>query len=169
MSELVSVIVPVYDAEKYLSDCIESLLAQSYRPFELIFVNDGSTDSSQALLERYAARHDCMRVVHQKNMGVSSARNAALEIARGAYIAFCDSDNVVHADWLAELVSALESVDAHRWPAAAMLRLRTAVRRNTRDPMRRGSALTILRICIAEFCVRTMCADISSKSSLYAK
>lgn len=112
VSKLVSVIVPVYNAEKYLSDCVESLLVQSYRPFELIFVNDGSTDSSQALLEHYAARHDCMRVVYQKNMGVSGARNAALDLARGAYIAFCDSDDVVHADWLAELVSALESVDA---------------------------------------------------------
>lgn len=98
MSELVSVIVPVYNAETYLSECIDSLLVQSYRPFELIFVNDDSTDSSQALLERYAARYDCMRVVYQKNKGV--------------YITFCDSDDVVHVDRLAALVSALETVDA---------------------------------------------------------
>lgn len=111
VSELVSVIIPVYNTEKYLSDCIESLLAQSYQPFELIFVNDGSTDSSQALLDHYAARNDCMRIVHQENTGVSSARNAALELARGTYIAFCDSDDVVHMDWLAELVSALETSD----------------------------------------------------------
>ena len=112
MAKLVSVIIPVYNAENYLPDCIESLLSQRYQPFELIFVNDGSTDSSRMLLERYASRYGCIKVIHQKNMGVSGARNAALEAARGEYIAFCDSDDVVQEDWLAELVSALESANA---------------------------------------------------------
>ncbi|MGN1021544.1 MAG: glycosyltransferase family 2 protein [Aristaeellaceae bacterium] len=112
MPKLVSVIIPVYNAAPYLPSCVDSLLAQHYQPVELLFVDDGSTDASPALLDGYAARHDCVTVIHQANAGVSGARNAALEIARGTYVAFCDSDDVVHADWLATLVSALETSGA---------------------------------------------------------
>lgn len=83
---LVSVVVPVYNAEIYISRCIESILEQTYRNFELILVNDGSTDKSGAVCDEYAKNDDRIRVVHQVNGGVSSARNAGMNCAKGEYL-----------------------------------------------------------------------------------
>lgn len=91
----ISVIVPVYRVEKYLNDCIDSILAQTFADFELILVDDGSPDSCPALCDAAAARDSRIRVIHQKNRGLSGARNAGLDAAEGEWIAFVDSDDML--------------------------------------------------------------------------
>lgn len=103
MDELISIIVPVYNAEKYLPACVDSLLAQSYGALEIILINDGSKDSSAALCDAYAARDARVRVIHQENQGVSAARNAGLDHAAGDYVAFVDADDYVTPDYLEHL------------------------------------------------------------------
>ena len=93
-----SVIVPVYKAEKYLSSCVDSILGQTFSDLELILVDDGSPDRSGELCDAYAARDSRVRVIHKENGGVSSARNAGLDDARGEYITFVDSDDYIDAD-----------------------------------------------------------------------
>ena len=100
----VSIIVPVYKTEKYLKRCIDSILAQSFTDFELILVDDGSPDQSGAICDAYAVQDSRVKVVHQKNKGVSSARNAGLNIAQSQYIMFCDSDDVVAPTWIEHLI-----------------------------------------------------------------
>ncbi|WNM57925.1 glycosyltransferase family 2 protein [Candidatus Nitrospira allomarina] len=88
---LVSVIVPVYNAAKFLRETLESILGQTYTPFEIIAVNDGSTDSSLKILEEYAHQIQC---IHQENQGVAIARNVGVEWSLGSYVAFCDADDI---------------------------------------------------------------------------
>lgn len=97
---MISVIVPVYKAEKYLHRCVDSILAQSYTDFELLLIDDGSPDNSGAICDEYAAKDSRVRVFHKENGGVSSARNFGLNNALGKYIVFCDSDDYVSEDWL---------------------------------------------------------------------
>lgn len=100
IEELISVIVPVYNVEKYLAECIESLLEQTYENYEIILVNDGSTDSSGIICDKYSQMNSRISVIHKRNGGLSSARNAGIEDAKGKYLAFVDSDDVVHPDYL---------------------------------------------------------------------
>ena len=81
----ISVIVPVYKAEAYLADCVESILSQSFQDFEVILVNDGSPDNCGRICEAYAERYDCICVIHQENQGQAAARNHALLHARGEW------------------------------------------------------------------------------------
>lgn len=97
---LISIIIPVYNVEKYLPECLDSLLAQTYPNFELICVNDGSPDGSQNILEQYARKDSRVRVFCRENGGVSSARNFGLEQAWGEYIGFVDPDDLVKPDYL---------------------------------------------------------------------
>ena len=92
---LISVIIPVYNAEKYLKQCVDSVLNQTYKNFEIILVNDGSADSSGKICDDYASRYDFIKVIHKQNGGASSARNEGLKHISGEYIYFLDSD-----DWL---------------------------------------------------------------------
>lgn len=106
MSEiLVTIIVPCYKVEKYLRNCIESILHQSYNNWELILVDDGSPDRSGEICDEYAKIDDRVRVIHKKNGGLSSARNAGLDIMRGEYVSFLDSDDFWHSDYLKILMS----------------------------------------------------------------
>ena len=89
----ISIIVPVYDVELYLRKCIDSILAQTLTDFECILIDDGSPDNCPAICEEYAAKDSRIIVIHQKNAGVSAARNAGLDIARGEWIGFVDSDD----------------------------------------------------------------------------
>lgn len=101
---VVSIIVPVYNVEAYLQRCVDSILAQTFTDFELILVDDGSTDSSPAICDTYAARDARVIVIHKKNGGVSSARNTALGVANGTYVVFVDSDDTVSQKYLEELM-----------------------------------------------------------------
>lgn len=95
MKNLISVIVPVYNVEKYLKQCIESIINQTYKNLEIILVDDGSTDNSGSLCDDYAAKDTRIKVIHKENGGLSDARNAGLDICTGDFIGFVDSD-----DWL---------------------------------------------------------------------
>lgn len=108
---MISVIVPVYNTEKYLDRCIQSILTQTYTDFELLLINDGSTDSSGAICDRYAEQDSRVRVFHKENGGVSSARNMGLDNAKGEWIAFVDSDDWVLDSYLYNLVSHSHNVD----------------------------------------------------------
>ena len=101
---LVSVIVPVYNVEMYLCRCIDSILAQTYRNFELILVDDGSPDNSGATCDAYAGRDSRINVIHKENGGVSSARNAGLDSAVGDYILFVDSDDHIAPEHIELLI-----------------------------------------------------------------
>lgn len=92
-----SVIVPVYNVEKYLPQCVDSILGQSYKDFELILVDDGSPDNCPAICDEYAARDNRIKVIHKKNGGSSDARNAGIKVANGDYILFVDSDDYWNA------------------------------------------------------------------------
>jgi CDP-glycerol glycerophosphotransferase len=94
-SPLLSVVIPVYNVERYIADCLESLLAQSYLSFEAILVDDGSTDRSVAIAERYAAEDPRLRFVHQANAGLGAARNRGVAAARGTYLTFLDPDDLL--------------------------------------------------------------------------
>ena len=94
----VSVIVPVYKAESFLSNCINSILNQTYRDLEVILVDDGSPDFSGQICEEYAEKDGRVKVIHQKNAGAAAARNCGLKAAAGKYIAFVDSDDWIDRD-----------------------------------------------------------------------
>jgi glycosyltransferase involved in cell wall biosynthesis len=106
--ELVSVIVPVYNTEKYLKKCIDSILNQTYKEIELILVDDGSTDNSLEILREYERQDTRVFVIPQENKGVSGARNRGLEAARGKYIGFVDSDDYISLYMIEYLVGLLE-------------------------------------------------------------
>lgn len=106
MKALISVIIPVYNAARYLRRCLDSLLGQTYRELEIICVNDASTDESVSILTEYAGCDSRVKVIHQENSGVSAARNAGLDAATGEYVTFVDAD-----DWVEP--SGYECVMAH--------------------------------------------------------
>lgn len=108
MSDLISIIVPVYNVEKYLDRCIQSIVEQTYRNLEIILVDDGSTDGSEKICDSWAVKDNRIRVIRQNNMGGGAARNAALDVAKGDFIAFVDSDDYISADMYEYLYSLLE-------------------------------------------------------------
>ena len=105
MKATVSVIIPVYKAEKFINRCVDSILCQSFEDFELILVDDGSPDNCGAICDEYAIKDSRVRVIHQENRGASAARNKGLDEAKGKYVVFCDSDDLVSPLWLEHLVA----------------------------------------------------------------
>lgn len=108
---LISVIIPVYNAEQYLSECIGSILSQSMKDFELLLIDDGSIDNSGAICDRFAAFDERIRVFHSQNGGVSRARNLGLDNARGQFVVFVDSDDWVEASHLQQFIDSGIGVD----------------------------------------------------------
>lgn len=104
----ISVIIPIYKVEKYLSRCIESILAQTYKNFEIILVDDGSPDSCPAICDTYEANYSCIHVLHKENGGLSDARNAGTRIASGEYVTFIDSDDYVNPLYLESLMQGIQ-------------------------------------------------------------
>lgn len=98
-SPAISIIVPVFNTEKYLADCINSILLQTFKDFELILVDDGSSDSSPRICDKFALIDKRIRVFHKLNGGVSKARNFGIRVALGKYLMFCDSDDIVDEHW----------------------------------------------------------------------
>ncbi len=104
---LISIIVPIYNVEPYLEKCIESILAQDYSPLEIILVDDGATDKSGEICDIYAKKHENITALHKKNGGLSSARNAGMEIMQGDYVSFIDSDDYIASDMISTLYNDL--------------------------------------------------------------
>ena len=112
MGEKISVIVPVYNVEAYLERCVESILQQTYANFELILINDGSTDFSGVICDNLASQHENVKVYHLENAGVSNARNTGIKLATGAWITFIDSDDFVSKDYLEILIGAVDDEES---------------------------------------------------------
>lgn len=108
----ISEIVPVYNAEKYLGKCLDSILEQTYKKIEIILVDDGSTDNSPKILDQYAAKDSRIRVIHKANGGAASARNAGLRAAEGEYVGFTDSDDWIEPFYVEQLVHACKNTEA---------------------------------------------------------
>lgn len=107
MSCLISIIVPVYNVEDYISDCIDSILNQTFKDFELLLIDDGSTDDSGNICDSYIAKDLRVKVIHTKNHGVSKSRNLGIKNAKGKYIMFCDSDDYVDMYWCEKLYNSI--------------------------------------------------------------
>ena len=101
---MVSIVIPVYNVENYLEQCIESILAQTYEDYELLLIDDGSTDTSGEICDKYSAAYKMITAIHQKNSGVSAARNCGIESSNGDYITFIDSDDWVEPDYIERMV-----------------------------------------------------------------
>ena len=119
----VSVVIPVYNSEKYIEDCIKSLLSQSFQDAEFIFVDDGSSDASYDICRKYEESCNRVRVLRQKNLGPSAARNAGLRAAGGRYLCFADSDDMLSGDYLELLISRQRAEESYM-PVAGLLRFK---------------------------------------------
>lgn len=108
----VTIIVPVYNGEKYLAKCLESITAQNYMNLEIIIVNDGSSDSSLEIIKRFQMKDDRIRLISKKNEGVSAARNDALDISTGDYIALIDQDDCVAVDYVSYMMKLIDYNEA---------------------------------------------------------
>ena len=97
---VISIIVPVYNTERYIKSCVESIISQSFEDFELIFVDDGSSDNSYNIIDSFVVKDQRIKLVHQNNAGVSAARNSGLKHAKGDYVVFIDSDDTISCDYL---------------------------------------------------------------------
>ena len=101
---VISIIVPVYEVEKYLDECINSILAQTFKDYEILLVGDGSPDSSGAICDSYAAQYNHIKVIHTPNRGVSSERNNGIDLVLGEWITFIDSDDFIASDFLLDFI-----------------------------------------------------------------
>lgn len=104
---MISIIVPVYNAKRFLNECLDSVLNQTYSDFEVLMINDGSTDGSEAICKEYSLKDKRFRLINKKNSGVCAARNTGLQSAIGDYIAFLDSDDTLKEDFLQKLLYAI--------------------------------------------------------------
>lgn len=109
---MISVVIPMYNAEKYVEKCLNSLLEQTYKDLEIIIVNDGSKDNSQTICERFAEQDKRITLINTENRGAGSARNTGIEVAKGEYISFIDSDDYVCPDYYERLLHMLERAGA---------------------------------------------------------
>lgn len=112
MDKKISVVVPVYNVEQYLSKCIESILNQTYRNIEIILVDDGSTDQSGKICEEFKEKDERIKVIHKGNGGLSDARNAGIEVAEGQYYSFVDSDDYLECDALESMLEAVATTNS---------------------------------------------------------
>lgn len=110
-SSLISTLIPVYNSEKYLRRCLDSIVNQTYKNLQLVIVDDGSNDNSLAICKEYAERHDFIEIYHQENAGVAAARNALLDKAKGDYAIFIDSDDWIEPDMIEGLLHYIAEYD----------------------------------------------------------
>ncbi|MCL2661794.1 MAG: glycosyltransferase [Oscillospiraceae bacterium] len=147
---LISIIVPVFNTEEYLSRCIDSILDQSHKNLDIILVNDGSTDSSGEICDRYAETDARIQVIHQANAGVSFARNTGLDNARGEWIGFVDSDDWIKPDMYAELIKA--AIENNKMISCCdYIRYFSATRQEYRNQQQDNNPITMTREQSIEF------------------
>jgi glycosyltransferase involved in cell wall biosynthesis len=108
MKDLISVIIPIYKVEEYLLKCVESIIHQTYRNLEIILVDDGSPDRCGEMCDEYATKDSRIKVIHKQNGGLSDARNVAIDVAKGEYITFVDSDDYVSVDYISTLYGLID-------------------------------------------------------------
>lgn len=107
-NELITIVVPVYNVERYVEQCVQSVLNQTYRNLQILLVDDGSTDSSGEICDRLATQDSRIQVIHQKNSGLAAARNVGIELAKGEYISFIDSDDFVELNFIERLYTEIK-------------------------------------------------------------
>ena len=110
---LVSIIIPVYNVEQYLDQCMETVLGQTYSNLDIILVDDGSKDKSSQMCDEYVAKDKRVKVLHKENGGLSSARNKGLELAKGQYIIFPDPDDYLEKDYIQTIINTIKT---NNWP-----------------------------------------------------
>ena len=126
MADKISVIVPVYNVEAYLERCVESILHQTYTNFELILINDGSTDSSGQICNHLASQYENIKVYHIENAGVSNARNMGIQLATGSWVTFIDSDDFVTKGYLEILIGAVDDKESVGFTIAPLHHIKNA-------------------------------------------
>lgn len=160
--DLVSVVVPVFNSEKYLEKCVISILQQEYKDLELILIDDGSTDGSGLICDKYAIEDSRIKVIHKKNAGVSSARNSGIEIAKGKYIAFVDSDDYIEKNYLSTAVAKINKHDCdlyvsgilmETWSCGEIVRSEEIGVKNTFN----GSITQFLEMMESEYSLMSIC------------
>lgn len=112
MQDLISIIVPIYNVQQYLHKCIDSILKQTYKEFEIILVDDGSPDECGSICEEYAQKDSRIKVIHKNNQGLGEARNTGLEVAKGKYVYFLDSDDWIEPNMLQSMLSEMQTEKA---------------------------------------------------------
>ena len=112
MDDLISIIIPVYRVEKYLEECLNSVINQTYANLEIILIDDGSPDRCGQICDEYAKKDERIEVIHQENQGVSNARNHGIEMAKGKYITFIDSDDYLEQDYIKYLYDEITKFNA---------------------------------------------------------
>lgn len=106
---LISIIIPVYNAEAYLKECIDSALSQTYTKLEIILIDDGSSDNSPSICDEYVQKDNRIIVIHQKNKGPSETRNTGINISKGEYLSFLDCDDILHPEYISKLFYAIDN------------------------------------------------------------
>lgn len=129
MDKLLSIIVPVYNVNKYIVKCVDSILAQTYKNFEVILVDDGSTDDSGKICDSYLTKDVRVKVLHKKNGGLSSARNAGLDISRGDYIGFVDSDDWIESNMYKDMIEYMDDNSCNIVECAINIVIDTSIKR----------------------------------------
>ena len=108
----VSIIIPAYNIEKYLSACLDSALSQDFSNYEIVVIDDGSTDNTPKISDEYAKKYENVITIHQKNSGLSSARNTGIKRAKGEYVALIDGDDIIAPNFLARLYQAVTKTNS---------------------------------------------------------
>ena len=111
MKNKITIIVPVYNSENYIRRCVDSVLRQSFEDFELLLINDGSTDGSLKILREYEKSDKRIRVINQENMGVAKTRNKGIKLASGKYIMFIDNDDYIENDYINKYYNSIKDTD----------------------------------------------------------
>ena len=114
MNDKISIIIPIYNTEKYLERCIDSVIQQTYRNIEVILVNDGSTDKSSRICNEYVHRDRRIILIEQKNQGAAAARNTGLKHATGDYIGWVDSDDYIEEDMFKSMLDCIHEINAFK-------------------------------------------------------
>ena len=174
MTPYFSLILPCYNVEKYVARCVQSILKQDFADYEIILVDDGSTDGTPALCDALAAEHGCIRVIHKENGGLSSARNAGMTAARGQYVWFIDSDDWIEDGALGVLHQACEAdaPDVVKLDYYRVEETKIAVRCAAAPGLYRGEPLEQLRrlaFCAAGRYVLSACMHVYRRALLEAQ